>query len=122
MNLMEARKTPKIINIAAIICIALLLCSIPANAQQDPQYTQYMYNPSNINPAYAGSRGVTSIFALHRTQWVGLDGAPVTSAASIHAPVGKNVGLGFSFMNDKIGPMDQNMLSGNFYFAHIGHP
>ncbi|HYD90322.1 MAG TPA: type IX secretion system membrane protein PorP/SprF [Flavobacterium sp.] len=116
-DLMEKRKTPKIFNIAATALVAVVLYCIPANAQQDPQYTQYMYNPSNINPAYAGSRGVTSIFALHRTQWVGLDGAPVTSAASIHAPVGKNVGLGFSFMNDKIGPMDQNMLSGDFSYT-----
>ena len=45
-------------------------------AQQDAQFTQYMYNTINVNPAYAGSRGAMSIFALHRSQWVGLDGAP----------------------------------------------
>jgi type IX secretion system PorP/SprF family membrane protein len=56
-------------------------------AQQDAQFTQYMYNTININPAYAGSRGALSIFALHRTQWVGLDGAPVTNAVSINTPL-----------------------------------
>jgi hypothetical protein len=45
------------------------------------------YNTININPAYAGSRGALSIFALHRTQWVGLDGAPVTNAVSINTPL-----------------------------------
>ncbi|MBL0685651.1 type IX secretion system membrane protein PorP/SprF, partial [Aquimarina mytili] len=46
------------------------------HAQQDAQYTQYMYNTISVNPAYAGSRGVMSIMGLHRSQWVGLDGAP----------------------------------------------
>jgi len=76
-----------------------------------------MYNPININPAYAGTRGVTSIFAIHRAQWVGLDGAPVTNAASVNAPVGKNVGLGFSFVNDKIGPTDTNLISADFSYS-----
>lgn len=99
------------------ILLLLMLCNSALWAQQDPQYTQYMYNPININPAYAGSRGVTSIFAVHRAQWVGLDGAPVTNAASLNAPVGKNVGIGFSFVNDKIGPTDTNVLSGDFSYT-----
>lgn len=81
-------------------------------AQQDSQYTQYMYNTINVNPAYAGSRGVTSIFLLHRTQWVGLDGAPVTNTASIHKPIGEsNMGYGISFVNDRIGISDENTIS-----------
>lgn len=81
-------------------------------AQQDAQYTQYMYNTINVNPAYAGSRGVMSIFALHRTQWVGLDGAPITNVASINTPISDSrVGLGVSFVNDKIGPTNENTLS-----------
>ena len=56
-----------------IISALLALVSLPATAQQDPQYTHYMYNTININPAYAGSRGALSIFGLHRTQWAGLD-------------------------------------------------
>ena len=63
-------------------------------AQQDSQYTNYMYNTINVNPAYAGSRGVMSIFGMHRTQWVGLDGAPVTNVASINTPINNsNFGL-----------------------------
>ncbi|HCQ76363.1 MAG TPA: hypothetical protein DIV44_06090, partial [Leeuwenhoekiella sp.] len=74
-------------------------------AQQDPQYTQYMYNPLVINPAYAGNRGVTSILLLHRSQWVGLDGAPSTQNLSVHSPIGLGkVGLGFSLVNDVLGP------------------
>ena len=66
-----------------ILILALLSMGFVSYSQQDAQYTQYMYNTVNVNPAYAGSRGVMSIFGLHRTQWVGLDGAPITNALSI---------------------------------------
>jgi len=72
-------------------------------AQQDAQYTQYMYNTISVNPAYAGSRGVLSIAALHRSQWVGLDGAPTTQTLNFHTPVSEHVGLGLSVVNDEIG-------------------
>lgn len=100
-----------------IILLVGLVCSNEAMAQQDPQYTQYMYNPININPGYAGSRGTTSIFLLHRAQWVGLEGAPVTNTASLNAPVGRNVGLGLTFINDKIGPTDTNLFSADFSYT-----
>lgn len=94
------------------IIILLLLVMVSGFAQQDSQYTHYMYNTININPAYAGSRGVTSIFGLHRTQWVGLDGAPTTNAFSIHSPIqNSRVGIGVSFVNDKIGASDQNNIA-----------
>ena len=87
-------------------------------AQQDAQYSQYMYNTINVNPAYAGSRGVMSIFALHRTQWVGLDGAPITNVASINTPISDSrVGLGVSFVNDKIGPTNENTLSADLSYT-----
>ena len=72
-------------------------------SQQDAQYTQYMYNTISVNPAYAGSRGVLSIAALHRSQWVGLDGAPTTQTLNFHTPVSEHVGLGLSVVNDEIG-------------------
>ncbi len=72
-------------------------------AQQDAQYTQYMYNTMSVNPAYAGSRGVFSIVGLHRSQWVGVDGTPQTQTLSFNTPVSKRVGLGLSIVNDKIG-------------------
>ncbi len=81
-------------------------------AQQDAQFTQYMYNTININPAYAGSRGAMSIFGLHRTQWVGLEGAPVTNTLSMNTPINDSkLGLGLSFVNDRIGPTTENAIS-----------
>lgn len=96
----------------------LFLIGSTVQAQQDSQFTQYMYNTININPAYAGMRGVMSVFALHRTQWVGLDGAPVTNTASINTPIsGSNVGLGVSIINDKIGPSDENNIAVDFSYS-----
>ena len=87
-------------------------------AQQDAQFTQYMYNTINVNPAYAGSRGALSIFALHRTQWVGLDGAPVTNAISVNTPLnGSNLGLGVSLINDEIGPTHENTVSADLSYT-----
>jgi type IX secretion system PorP/SprF family membrane protein len=101
-----------------IIGLVLILMSVDVYAQQDSQFTQYMYNTININPAYAGSRETMSIFALHRTQWVGLDGAPVTNTASIHTPInGSNVGLGVSIINDRIGPSNENDISVDFSYT-----
>jgi len=71
-----------------------------------------MFNTINVNPAYAGSRGAMSFFLLHRTQWVGLDGAPVTNTFSLNTPINNsNIGLGLSFVNDKIGPTNDNTIS-----------
>lgn len=101
-----------------IILFALLFTGIASYAQQDSQFTQYMYNTITVNPAYAGSRGVMSIFALHRTQWVGLDGAPVTNAVSINTPLnGNNLGLGVSVINDRIGPTHENTISADLSYT-----
>jgi len=99
------------------LVLVLLFCSVAGFAQQDAQFTQYMYNTININPAYAGSRGVMSVFGLYRTQWVGLDGAPETSSFSVNTPVTNNVGLGVSLVNDKIGPTNENNLSADFSYS-----
>ena len=73
-------------------------------AQQDAQYTQYMFNTMSVNPAYAGSRGQLSIAALYRSQWVGLDGAPKTQSLNLHSPIrNSKVGYGISIINDDIG-------------------
>lgn len=101
-----------------ILYFALLLIGLVSHAQQDAQYTQYMYNTINVNPAYAGSRGVMSIFGLHRTQWVGLDGAPTTNAFSINSPINNsNLGVGLSFVNDKIGPTNENTISADLSYT-----
>ena len=95
-----------------ILIFVLILTASASFAQQDAQFTQYMYNTINVNPAYAGSRGVMSIFGLHRTQWVGLDGAPVTNALSFNTPINNsNIGVGLSAINDRIGPTVENTLS-----------
>jgi type IX secretion system PorP/SprF family membrane protein len=74
------------------------------HAQQDAQYTQYMFNTMSVNPAYAGSRGQLSIAALYRSQWVGLDGAPETQTLNLHSPIrNSRVGYGISVVNDNIG-------------------
>ncbi|MEC7264227.1 MAG: PorP/SprF family type IX secretion system membrane protein, partial [Bacteroidota bacterium] len=71
--------------------------------QQDPQYTQYMLNTQVINPALVGSRGVSTIGALYRSQWIGLDGAPTTQTLHFNTPLSEKVGIGFSLVNDEIG-------------------
>lgn len=101
-----------------IIMALLALVSLSASAQQDPQYTNYMYNTININPAYAGSRGALSIFGVHRSQWVGIDGAPTTNSFSVNTPLGDSkVGLGVSFVNDRLGVMDENTISIDFSYT-----
>ncbi len=80
------------------------LGSAIAFAQQDAQYTQYMYNTMSVNPAYAGSRGQLSLAALYRSQWVGLEGAPKTFTLNLHSPIrDSRVGYGISVVNDNIG-------------------
>lgn len=102
----------------SIICGVVVLMSFNVQAQQDPQYTQYMYNPLVINPAYAGNRGVTSILLLHRSQWVGLDGAPRTQNLSVHSPIGSGkVGLGFSVVNDALGPARETYFNTDFSYT-----
>ncbi|MBF7091279.1 type IX secretion system membrane protein PorP/SprF [Flavobacterium sp. ALJ2] len=100
-----------------LLLLLLSMCNVTW-AQRESQFTQYMYNTTSINPAYAGSREVMSIFATHRNQWVGLDGAPVTNVVSINAPIEfSNVGLGVSIINDKIGPMTENSISGDLSYT-----
>lgn len=96
----------------------LLLVNISIYAQQDAQYTNYMYNTININPAYAGSRGVMSIFGLHRTQCVGLEGAPVTNTLSMNTPIeNSNIGIGLSFVNDRIGASNESSIAADISYT-----
>jgi type IX secretion system PorP/SprF family membrane protein len=101
-----------------IIRFFVLITGFVSFAQQDAQYTQYMYNTITVNPAYAGSRGVLSLFGLNRTQWVGIDGAPVTNAFSMHTPIeNSRVGIGATFLNDKIGPTIENSISADVSYT-----
>lgn len=95
-----------------VLLVGILLWISDFYAQQDPQYTQYMYNMNVVNPAYAGSRGTLSLGMLGRTQWTGIDGAPKTATFDVHAPVGRKVGAGFSVIADEIGPVkEQNIYA-----------
>lgn len=96
-----------------IIAIVAFYC-LKTQAQQDPQYTQYMYNTMSVNPAYAGTSGHTIINLLGRAQWVGLDGAPTTQTLSYDTPLGySGVGLGVNLTNDVIGPSQEIYLDIN---------
>lgn len=98
--------------------VIVTFISVSMYSQQDSQFTQYMYNTVTINPAYAGARNVLSVFGLHRTQWVGLDGAPATNVISVNTPMKHtNLGLGVTIINDKIGPSDENSLSGDLSYS-----
>jgi len=95
-----------------VLLLVLSLFTIDGYSQQDPQYTQYMYNMNIVNPAYAGSRGTLSIGLLGRMQWVGIDDAPKTATMAVHAPLGKNLGGGFSAILDRHGPVkEQNIFA-----------
>jgi len=84
--------------------LIILLLHTDLRAQQDAQYTQYMYNTMSVNPAYAGSRGQLSMSALYRAQWIGLDGAPTTTTLNLHSPIrNSRVGYGLSLVHDEIG-------------------
>jgi type IX secretion system PorP/SprF family membrane protein len=86
-------------------------------AQQDAMYTHYAYNTLAVNPAYAGSRDALTITGLHRSQWVGFDGAPVTQTLTLHSPfMNDKIGLGMSVVNDKIGPMNVTSFYADFAY------
>lgn len=87
-----------------IILLMLALASGSVKAQQDPQFTHYMYNMSVINPAYAtDNQGVINLGGLYRTQWVGMVGAPKTATVFAHTPIAKRVEAGLSVVSDAIG-------------------
>lgn len=95
------------------LILLLLMMGSPLKAQQDPMYTQYMFNMLPINPAYAGSRDVISLTALYRKQWVNVPGSPQTSTISIDAPIKKEkIGLGINVFNDRIGVFDNTNFMG----------
>jgi len=110
----------KMKKIYSTLVLALTLV-IAVNAQQDPHYTQYMYNMSVINPAYAGSKDNLSAGVLYRSQWVSIEGAPKTGTLFAHSPVGKNVGLGLSAISDDVGPVNETNVYADFsYTLNLG--
>jgi len=99
--------------------VALIVWSMGhvTNAQQNAQYTQYMYNPSVINPAYTGSRGHLSAVLGHRSQWVGINGAPETQFITLdHFIERSNLGLGLNVVKDQLGPAKESSIAANFSY------
>lgn len=94
-----------------------MLIALQMHGQQDPQYTQYMYNMNVINPAYAGSKEHLSFGFLYRTQWVGIDGAPKTGTFFGHLPVSDKVGVGLSVIADQIGPVKETNAYADFSYT-----
>jgi type IX secretion system PorP/SprF family membrane protein len=92
--------------------VLLLQCTITV-AQQDAQYTQWMFNKLSLNPAYSVSSDNFCVSCLHRSQWEGLEGAPVSQSLNARIPFyKKRVGLGISINNDQIGPTSSWSFSG----------
>ncbi|MEP0264826.1 type IX secretion system membrane protein PorP/SprF [Dokdonia sp.] len=97
--------------------ITSILCVDFATAQQDPQYTQYMYNQNVVNPAYAGLKEGLALNLLYRNQWSALDGAPETFTFNAHAPVGERTGLGISIIRDELGPVKETNAYVDFSYT-----
>ena len=111
-------KQKRSLSILSLLTVFIMLFSLDGVAQQDPMYTQYMYNTLSVNPAYAGSRDALSITGLLREQWVGIKGAPSTQTLTVHSPIyNDNMGLGLSVVNDKVGPVHQTMLFADYSYS-----
>lgn len=101
----------------------LFSVGLSAVAQQDPQYTQYMYNMSVINPAYATEGDAINVGALYRSQWVGIQGAPNTGSFFVHVPLQEKIQVGLSVINDQIGDVvnETNVYADFAYILSLGH-
>ena len=104
-----------------IILLVLLISTTETFAQFEPQFTQYMFNETFINPAYAGSRDHAAFTAAYRNQWVGMDGAPKTQTFSGHMPFkNQKSAFGLSIMNDEISVVQDFYIFGTYaYRIHL---
>ncbi|MBU2947428.1 PorP/SprF family type IX secretion system membrane protein [Zobellia uliginosa] len=96
------------------ICICLWFVTGCVWGQQDPQYTQYQYNPLSVNAGYAGSRGHLTLLTLYRSQWAGIEGAPKTITFGVDTPIGKVDGVGLSIIQDELGPATETYFDANY--------
>ncbi|GGZ18237.1 membrane protein [Echinicola pacifica] len=107
----------RIFKIAMLCCLVLLAGVSSSQAQQLPQYSQYIFNGLSINPAYAGYKGVPYIQSTYRSQWSNYPGAPKTFSisADLSANEGR-MGFGASIVSDQLGP--SNSLSALVSYAY----
>lgn len=100
------------------ILLAIIFCPAVLKAQQYPVYSQYIFNPLVINPAYAGNHVQFSATLMYRNQWVNLDGAPRTTSLTMHSTLGRpSVGVGFMLTNDKIGSYNNTSVYGQYSYS-----
>ncbi|RXJ50177.1 PorP/SprF family type IX secretion system membrane protein [Gelidibacter gilvus] len=101
----------------------VLMVGLSGMAQQDPQYTQYMYNMSVLNPAYATEGNDINLGALYRAQWVGSVGGPTTGSFFVHVPLQEKIQVGLSIINDQIGDVvnETNVYADFAYILRLGN-
>jgi len=86
-------------------------------AQQEPMFTQYMFDPITINPAFSGTTDMLNVNTLTRLQWIGMEGAPKTFSLTSHMPVqGRDIGLGVTLLTDKVGPVNNTFFTINYAY------
>lgn len=115
MGMVSARYRRNIVGQLGLLL--LFLAPLAVKAQQDPQFTQYMYNTMSVNPAYAGSNGHLTALLMHRSQWVGVNGAPNTQVLAVDAPLENKIGLGGILAHDALGPSSEIFLDGNVSYT-----
>jgi type IX secretion system PorP/SprF family membrane protein len=99
------------------ILIFVLFLARSVSAQQEPLFTNYMFNPMAFNPACAGTQNELNATFMSRMQWVGLEGAPRTFALSVNSPLNKfDMGLGLGIMTDQIGPVNNTYVTGSYAY------
>jgi len=101
-----------------IFTLALLsVATLHLKAQQDPQYTQWMYDKLSFNPGVAGSEGANCLSAFFRRQWTGFEGSPQNILLNYHGPVKLlRGGLGITFYNDQLGQETNNIVRLNYSY------
>lgn len=105
-------------NLKFILIVILSVAGFSVNAQQDPHFTQYFDNALFYNPAYAGSRDMLNVTAIHREQWAGVDGRPRSTTLSIHSPLPyESVGIGITAVNDMAGPVRQTIVAADISYS-----
>ena len=107
----------KRISIIRSFIVAFLGALSCCMAQQEPQYTQYMYNVGSFNPAYVGTVENMDVTGLYRAQWIDVPGAPTTIRFGLNIPFNnERTGLGLNVINDALGPSDQTFITVSYSY------
>lgn len=103
------------------VLLALLMSHMALAQDIPPVYSQFYMNPAVYNPSFAGSDGYTSLYVVHRRQWVGIEGAPTASSLSLHAPFSQTVAAGLLITHQQAGILHHSSAEGQFaYILPIG--